>query len=272
MRLLPLWIALAFLTVFYLLPIGRVLSLAVLDPGPTLRNLDRVIGSPAYGRVLWNTLRLGIEVTSACVLLGWPAALRIATLRPAWASAALSAIVATVWVSLLVRNYAWTVLLGREGLIPQALFAVGLVGARRSLLYSEGAVVVGMVHVLLPYMVLPILSSLRGIDRAVVRASESLGARPAQTLRRIVLPLSLPGVAAGSILVFLLCFGFFVTPAILGGPRQMTIAMIIDKEVNEMLAWGIAAALSLALVGFSLVLFGLYRSRFNLTGLAVEAP
>ncbi len=130
----------------------------------------------------------------------------------------------------------------------------------------------GMVHVLLPYMVLPILSSLRGIDRAVVRASESLGARPAQTLRRIVLPLSLPGVAAGSILVFLLCFGFFVTPAILGGPRQMTIAMIIDKEVNEMLAWGIAAALSLALVGFSLVLFGLYRSRFNLTGLAVEAP
>jgi ABC-type spermidine/putrescine transport system permease subunit I len=177
-----------------------------------------------------------------------------------------------VWVSLLVRNYAWTVLLGREGLIPQALFAAGFTDARRSLLFTEGAVVVGMVHVLLPYMVLPILASLRGIDNAVVRASESLGARPAQTLRRVVLPLSLPGVAAGSILVFLLCFGFYVTPAILGGPGQMTIAMMVDKEVNEMLAWGVAAALSLALVGLSLALFGLYRSRFSLTGLAAEPP
>ena len=271
MRLVPLWIALAFLAVFYLLPIGRVLSLAVVDPAPTLRHLERVIQAPAYGRVLWNTLRLGLEVTGACILLGWPVALRIATLRPVRAAIVLSAIVATVWVSLLVRNYAWTVLLGREGLIPDALFAVGITDARRSLLYTEGAVVVGMVHVLLPYMVLPILASLRGIDPAVVRASESLGARPVQILRRVILPLSLPGIAAGSILVFLLCFGFYVTPAILGGPGQMTIAMLVDKEVNEMLAWGIAAALSLVLVGLSLALFGLYRSRFSLTGLASEA-
>ena len=167
----PLWVVLAFLATFYLLPIGRILLLAVLDPDATLRNVQAVARSPAYSRTLWNTVRLGLEVTACCILIAWPLALRIATLRPPLAIAVLSGVLMTVWVSLLVRNYAWTVLLGREGLVPSLLLSSGLVERRQSLLFNEGAVVVGMVHVLLPYMVLPILSALRGIDDRVIRAA-----------------------------------------------------------------------------------------------------
>lgn len=260
-----------FLIVAYLLPVGQFLALAVFDPEPTLRHVNTIISQPAFRIVLWNTFRIAGEVTLACLVLGYPLALRIATLRPRPASALMLLVIASVWVSLLVRNYAWLVLLGREGLISTVLWQLGLTAARQSLAFNEGAVIVGMTHVMLPYMVLPIVAALRRFDPALIRAAEGLGSSPWFMFRRVVFPLSASGVAAGSMLVFLISLGFYVTPATLGGRGQIMVANLIERDVNELLAWGLAACLSVVLLGVTVGLFSLVRGRLDMAALAGRA-
>jgi len=166
--------------------------------------------------------------------------------------------------SFLVRTYAWMVLLGPKGVITSLLLKVGLIDAPLKLLYSAVGVHVGMVHVLLPLMILPLYSVMVRIDATWLRAAQSLGARPRQVFLHVFLPLSLPGIGAGCALVFLSSIGFFVTPALLGGPKQITIAMLIDLMINDLLNWGFGAALALMLLVVVTVLFVLFQRALRL--------
>lgn len=259
--------AVLFLVALFVLPIGAFLGRALFDPEPTLRHLERLWDSRAFGIVTWNTFRLAGLVTLVCLLLGFPLSLRIATLRPPLAAAVLLVLVLSVWISLLVRNYAWMVLLGRDGLVSHALLWLGLIAEPTSLLYNEGSVVIAMTHILLPYMVIPLVAALRALDPSHVRAAMILGARPGTVLRRVVWPQSLPGLAAGTVIVFVMALGFYVTPALMGGRGQITLAMLLDTEINEQLNWGYAAAHALVLLVATLLILALYNRRFGLSRL-----
>jgi ABC-type spermidine/putrescine transport system permease subunit I len=157
------------------------------------------------------------------------------------------------WTSVLVRSYAWMVLMGRHGLINEALLASGMIKLPLRILNTALATRIAMIHILLPYMVLPIANALRQIDPSLARASSGLGATPGATFRQITLPLSMPGVAAGSLLVFVLALGFYITPAMLGGPREITLSMLIAQQVDQ-LNWAYAATLSTVLFATTLAI------------------
>jgi len=166
-----------------------------------------------------------------------------------------------LWVSVLVRTFSWMLLLGTSGPINGALVWLGLVDQPLALLYNTTGVTIGMVHVLLPYALLPIYSAMLAIEPRLLLASEGLGASPLTTFRRVYLPLTLPGVGAAAAFVFLLALGFFVTPALLGGIKNVTASMLIDNFVNEQLVWPLAAASSFCLLALILALL-LVASRF----------
>ena len=161
------------------------------------------------------------------------------------------------WTSILVRTYAWMVLLGRRGLINDALIGLGAIERPLQLLNSRSAVYIAMVHVLLPFMVLPLYSALRSLDWRLVMAARSLGAGSATTFLKIILPLSMPGVATGCLLVFTLAIGFYITPALLGGPNDMMISMLIETKIRQF-DWPTAAAMAVVLLACVLAVVALF--------------
>ena len=223
--------------------------------GYTLEFYGQIWRVPVYLQVIGRTFRTAGFVTLACLLLGYPLAYLLATLRPRVARLLLIVVVLPFFTSIIVRTYAWMVLLGRNGLVNQYLAWLGLAQAPLPLLYNQGGVIVGMTYVLLPYMVLTLYSVMRGIEGAYVRAAHSLGASRWQAFRRVFLPLSLPGIAGGTLLVFILSLGFFITPALMGGPSDMMIAMLIEREVEFTLNWSFASALAVILLALTLVGF-----------------
>jgi mannopine transport system permease protein len=239
--------------VFYL-PIVRFLGTSLLDPGPTLVHYERIATVELYPTILLRTLRTALIVTLLCLVLGYPVAYLMARLR-GWRLVVVAALVAVpLWTSVLVRSFVWTVLLQRNGLINQALIALGLTDEPVRMLYTEPAVWMAMVHILLPFTILPIYATLRGISPDLPKAAQSLGAGPGRAFSSVILPLSLPGVAAGSILVFILSLGFFITPALVGGPTSMMISTLIGQQVTQTFNWPFAAALSSVLLIVTLLI------------------
>jgi putative spermidine/putrescine transport system permease protein len=167
-------------------------------------------------------------------------------------------VVVPYFTSIIVRTYSWMVLLGRNGLINQALIKSGLIDQPLALLYTKTGVLIGMVYVLLPYMVLTLFAAMKSIDPSLVRAARGLGAGGFYTFTRVYLPLSLHGVVSGSLIVFILSIGFFITPALMGGPADVMIAMLIERSVEITFDWGGAAVMSLLLLGATLVLYAVY--------------
>jgi ABC-type spermidine/putrescine transport system permease subunit I len=194
-----------------------------------------------------------------CLALGYPLAYVLATRRPRTAQLLMIIVVLPFFTSIIVRTYAWMVLLGRNGIVNQYLMTLGFTDKPLLLLYNQGGVVIGMSYVLLPYMVLTVYSVMRSIDPRLVRAAHSLGASRLQAFRRVFLPLSLPGIAGGTLLVFILSLGFFITPALMGGPGDMMIAMLIEREVEITLNWSFASALAVILLALTLVGFTGYN-------------
>ena len=239
----------------------------MLDPTLSGIQFSRLSESKAFSRTLWNTFRIAATVTAVCVVVGYLVAIRIATLKNSYAATVIALIVLTVWISLLVRNYAWMVVLGRQGLLSRLLQALGWIDAPTSFLYNEFAVVVAMTHILVPYMIIPTVASLRTIDKSHVRAAMSLGARPLNVFRRIILPLSLPGVATGAVIVFVMALGFYVTPALTGGRGQMMVAMLIEGSISNELNWGYAAAQALVLLVLTLLILHFYNRRYGVSRL-----
>lgn len=211
-----------------------------------------------YRTVLLRTFSISGTVTLACLLLGYPLAYRLATLREGTANLLMVLVLLPFWTSLLVRTASWIVLLQREGPVNQVLLRLGLVAEPLTLVFNRTGVLIAMIHVLLPFMVLPLYSVMRGIPPTYVRAALSLGARPATAFWRVYLPLSMPGVAAGCLLVFILAIGYYITPALVGGSADQMISYFVAFFTLETVNWGMAAALGTVLLAATVVLYLLY--------------
>jgi ABC-type spermidine/putrescine transport system permease subunit I len=252
---LPALPALVLLFVFFLFPVARFLGFSV-EAG----NLDwyaKALGEELYLRVFWNTFEIAAIVTLFCLLLGYPLGFLIATTTPFWATIGFIFVLLPLWTSVLVRTYAWMVLLGRNGVFNRMLMDSGVTTDPVPLLHNFTGVLIGMVHVLLPYMVLMIYGAVRRLDPSVVAAAEGLGASSWRIFWRIYVPLTMNGIFAGSVIVFVLSLGFFITPALLGGGRVMMIAVLIEQQVRETLNWQFAAALSAVLLAATLAVYAL---------------
>lgn len=252
--------ALVLLVVLFVYPIARLLVTSVYADGQfTLEHYRRIVEVDLYLRVLRTTFVIALQVTGICLALGYPLAYFLASLRPRTARLLMILVLIPFWTSILVRTYAWMVLLQRQGAVNRWLLELGLIDEPLRMMYNRIGVLVGMSHVLLPFMVLPTYAVMRGIDRTLLRAAANLGASPVQAFLRVFLPLSLPGVAAGSLLVFILALGFFITPALMGGRTDMMIAQLIETQIRTELNFSFAAALAAVLLVMTLVIFAIYN-------------
>lgn len=253
--------ALAFVLVFFLWPVARLLLQSV--EGGSLAPYEKALGDGLYVQVLLDTVLIATYVSAICLLLGYPVAYFLATAPPPWPTLGIVFVLLPFWTSILVRTYGWMVLLGRNGIINRTLLDLGLVSAPLPLLNNLTGVLVGMVHVLLPYMIFPLYAVMRRVDAGLLAAAAGLGAPGWQIFRRVYLPLTLPGMLAGVTLVFILSIGFFITPALLGGGRVIMIAVLIEKQVREFLNWEFAAALSAVLLATTLLVYAGLRRIFR---------
>jgi putative spermidine/putrescine transport system permease protein len=237
----------AFLLLFFAYPVVSML-LRSLEPGAwSLAPYAELFESTVFWRVMQITLEIGLVVTLCCLLLAYPLSYWLARLPPPTANLLLVFVLIPFWTSILVRSYAWMALLERHGIVNNLLLWLGLVPTPVKLLNTRFSVCLAMVHVLLPFMVLPIYANLRSLDWRLVRAAESLGATPAGALRQIVLPLSRPGIGAGVTLVFTLSIGFYITPVLVGAPSDVMVSMLINDQVGHLL-WPSASAMSAVLL------------------------
>lgn len=241
------------------LPLMVMLGQSFVDAtGFTLARFREVFEASAYLKVLASTFRIALITTVVCALIGYPLAYWLRRLPTRWQVVALALVVIPFWISILVRTYAWIVVLGNAGIVNRALLALGLTDSPVSFLYNELGVIIGTVNVLLPFLVLPLFAAMLKIDEQLLRAAESLGASPWTVFWKVFFPLSVPALAAGAVLVFILTLGFFITPAVLGGGRVSMIANMLDLFVNQMPNWDLASAISAVLLVVTLALFALY--------------
>ncbi|RTZ44417.1 ABC transporter permease [Candidimonas sp. SYP-B2681] len=231
--------------------------------GFTLSSYATLIDTTVYLKVLGNTFKIAVISTVFCVVLGYPLAYWLRSLSPKWRMIGLAAIVIPFWISILVRSYAWIVIMGNAGLINRSLAHLGWINAPLQLLYNELGVIIGTINVLLPFLVLPLFASMIKIDNQILNAAQTLGARPGTIFWRIFFPLTVPALAAGAILVFILSLGFYITPAILGGGRVPMIANMLDLLINQMPSWELASSISVVLLAFTLLLFAFYLRLAN---------
>jgi mannopine transport system permease protein len=175
-----------------------------------------------------------------------------------------AAVLLPLWTNVLVRSYAWTILLQRKGIINTVLQGLGIVEQPLPLLYTEAAMVVAMTQVLLPFVILPLYSTLRNVPSELSRAARNLGASSRRTFLHVTLPLSVPGLVSGGVLVFVMALGFYITPALIGGPRALLIGPLIYQQATQLVNWPFAAALGVVLLAITLALIGLLQRTFGL--------
>jgi putative spermidine/putrescine transport system permease protein len=256
--------ALLLMTAFYIAPILQVLAISVTEPQPGLGNYERLFTSESVQRVIGTTLRIGVITTAIALLLGYVLAYRIAMSGPKAQRWWLLAVLVPLWISVLVRAFAWVTLLRRQGLVNQGLLAAGVIEQPLALVWNELGIVIGMVHYMVPYAVLPMLSSMREIDPRVLTAARGLGAGRIRTFLRIFLPLSLPGVIAAGVLVFIFSLGFYITPALLGGGKTLMVAEWIKLQILDLIRWGLGAMMATVLVVAILATLAVFSRLVNL--------
>lgn len=258
--------ALLFMAALFAWPVLRMLSQAVADG--TLEPFERAALDDLYLSVLIESLEIAAWVTMISLVLAYPVALWMSRAGRVGLALGLFCLMLPFWTSVLVRTYAWMVLLGRNGIVNRTLLEYGIIGGPLPLLHNLTGVLIGMVHVLLPYLVLPIYAALLRIDPSLEQAAEGLGAPRWRAFLRVTLPLSLPGVIAGCALVFTISLGFFITPALLGGGQVIMIANLIEEQVRQFLDWPFAAALSAILLAVTLVAYAALMRLAGRPGLA----
>lgn len=251
--------ALLLLLAVFIAPLVQILGLSFGEDTWSLDHYRALLADEILLAILMRTLWLSVTVSVLCLLLGYPVAYLMLRSSETIRRVIALLVILPLWTSLLVRTYAWIVVLGRKGLVNESLMALGLTDAPMTLLYNRTSVYIGMVHVMLPFMVLPLYAVMRRIDLRLVSAACSLGASRSAAFFFVFLPLSLPGVLAGSLLVFILAIGFFVTPALLGGLSDTTFVMLIERQVNRLFNWPLAAAMSVTLLVATLALVALYN-------------
>jgi mannopine transport system permease protein len=236
----------------FFLPIGRLILTSFTEPSFGFARYHRIWSEALYIQVFLRTLWIAGACAGLALLIGYPVALLMARRGGLFARIATICVLIPLWTSVLVRSYAWIILLERNGLINSWLLSLGVIDQPMRMLYTSGAVLMAMTHVLLPFMVLPVATALKSIPEDLPRAALNLGASRWNVFWSITLPLSLPGVFAGCLIVFVMSLGFYVTPALLGGPRTLMIATLIGQQALELLDWPFAGALSFILLLLSL--------------------
>jgi ABC-type spermidine/putrescine transport system permease subunit I len=256
---------LAFIVVVLVYPVSQLLSLGFHNAaGFTLAYYARFFGSPVYLEVLWITVKWSAVVTAICLLLGYPVAYLLTSVSSRTASLVMLLLAIALAMSLLVRTYAWMVILGQQGIVNSTLIWLGVISRPLNLLHNSFAVVVVMVQVLVPFMILTLAGVMRDIDKTLVVAARTLGANPVRAFFEVFVPLSLPGIGSGCLLVFVMSCGYFVIPALLGGPRDMWMSMLIETQVNNVVDWGFAAALAGILLVLVMAIFYVYERYWGL--------
>ncbi|HLH92316.1 MAG TPA: ABC transporter permease [Xanthobacteraceae bacterium] len=253
--------ALTMLAAVFLAPLVLFLAQTVIidkDAPPFWPHVLSVIESRVMLRTILITNWISLLVTATALLLGYPVAYYLANRRGPRFTLVLFCVIVPYFTSIIVRTFSWMVILGRNGLINHLLQDLGLIDAPLPLLYNRTAVVIGMTYVLLPYMVLTLFAAMRSIDPNLLRAARGLGASGPMIFARIYLPLSLHGVVSGALIVFILAVGFFITPALMGGPSDVMVATLIERSVEIDLDWSTAAVMSLYLLAVTLVLYAVY--------------
>ena len=252
---------LAMVALLYLGPILNILWLSITDPTPGLGNYAKLGESDALVRILWTTLRICLITTVFSVVMGYSIAYAMIHCHERQKNYMLTLLLVSFWISILVRTFAWLMLLGRRGLVNVTLEDIGLIAEPIAFMRNELGVLIGMVHYMIPYAVLPLLVSMQAMDKRVLDASRNLGATGRQTFWRIYLPLTLPGIVASTLLVFIFSLGFYVTPAVLGGGKVLMVAEYISVQLLVTLQWGTAAMLA-ALMLFGVLAMLWIMSRF----------
>ncbi|GLK71525.1 ABC transporter permease [Ancylobacter dichloromethanicus] len=227
------------------------------DGGFTLAHYARFLTDDVYWRTFLQTFRMAFIVTGATIVLGYPVAYVAAGAPRRWSVAILAMIVLPFWTSVLVRAYAWLILLQRRGLVNSALTDLGLIDEPLRLVNNELGTIIATIHILLPFMVLPLYATMQKIPSDLTMAGASLGGTPLHVFLRVFLPLSLPGVVAGTVLVFVLTLGFYITPELLGGGRTFMVSMLVSRNIEIYNEWGAASSISIVLLVCVFLIFRL---------------
>jgi putative spermidine/putrescine transport system permease protein len=259
--------AFVWLGIFFLIPLIFILRLSFygfspmegIQAGFQLNNYIKLFTDTYYLGIYVRTFRISIIVTIVCLLIGYPEAYFLTQLQGRIKALVMMIVLSPLLISAVTRTFGWFIMLGNNGVVNNAIIGLGLSETPLKLLYSETGIVIGLTHVLVPMMVLSIYASLQRRDPALVRAAESLGACPLIAFLRVTLPLSLPGILAGSVLVFTMAMSAFVTPAVLGGSRVRVVAYLVYEEFLQMLNWPFGAALALVLVVLTMMIVLVYH-------------
>ncbi|MCS0494034.1 ABC transporter permease [Ancylobacter sp. MQZ15Z-1] len=246
------------LGLFFVLPLAYVLIQSGSAPKGPFDTYVRIARETSLHYPLIYTFRTAAIVTVFALVLSYPVAFLISRARGRWQLVAMTLVLVPFWTSAVIRSYAWLVLLQRRGIINEALLTLGLVDRPLRLSNTDIGTHVAMVQIMLPFMILPLLSSMRAIDPSVLRAAAILGANPARQFAHVYFPLTLPGVGAGCALVFISTLGFYITPALLGGSSTM-VAVAIEQQVSRLLDWPLASALATVLLVLTCLMFLLYE-------------
>jgi mannopine transport system permease protein len=252
------------LALVFFLPIAKLLLTSFTEPTFGLSNYARLLAEPLYVQVFVRTLWIAGACTVFALVIGYPVAMLMARHGGRFAMIATMCVLIPLWTPVLIRSYAWVIVLERNGLINSWLTSHGLIAMPLKLLYTNGAVLVAMTHVLLPFMVLPIVTALKSVPPDLPKAALNLGASYPRVFWSVILPLSLPGVFAGCLIVFVMALGFYVTPAVLGGPRTLMLATLIGQQAKDLLNWPFAGAISFVLLALSLGITVLFKRLLRL--------
>jgi putative spermidine/putrescine transport system permease protein len=245
------------LVIFFLLPVLSLLLRSILEPTAGLQNYAQLVGSTTYLRVFGNTFLVAGVVTAVTLAIGFPTAWLLAIAPRKLSSVLFAILLLSMWTNLLARTFAWMVLLQGTGPINRILMALGVIHEPLALVNNLIGVTIGMTYIMLPFLVMPLHATLRSIDPSTLRAAAVCGASRWQAFWRVLVPLAMPGIASGALMVFVMALGYFVTPALLGGPSYMMLAELIAQLVQELLNWGLAGAAAFVLLAVTLALYAL---------------
>ncbi len=250
---------LGFLTVFFVLPIAWFFIKSALDfDGNFAVMLYETFTSPMFITVAWKTVWISLVVTLLALLAAYPVAFTLTQIRSLKFTLVVICVVVPYFTSIIVRTYSWMIILGTKGVLNKLLISIGLIDTPLNLMYNMTGVVIGMTYVLLPYFVLTLFATMKGIDTRLLQAAHSMGASRIHAFRKIFFPLSMPGVISGFLIVYILAIGFFITPALMGGPNDVMMAMLIQRNIEVTMNWPLACALSLFLLVITLVIYAVY--------------
>ena len=262
--------AILLVLVILVIPVGWLFFVSFIgaDGQFSIENYERMITRKSYFRIFITTFKISLFATALCILIGYPLAYFMSQLPNRIANLCMITVLLPFWTSLLVRTYAWLVLLQKRGLVNDWAISLGLWDEPIKMVHNMTGTLIGMVHIMLPFLILPVYSAMKQIDRDLLKAASNLGASPRRAFWTVFFPLSTPGLFAGALMVFVLCLGFFVTPAVLGGGKVIMVSMKIVSNIELFVNWGAASALGVVLLTLTVFVLWIASRFLNLENIA----